>query len=151
MKDEVEEKYKNKGDKKWLWSASEHSPYIRLEEWARVYYKHSILDLEREKVDREGKKSKESEFKENKNAKEVMSLSASAKYVPQLRVSLISRIRFQDRFAEGRLKLSLELISSHLIPQDCIKEQMETDHKLLSLLNNLEDLLSLFFRDLVTG
>lgn len=66
----------------------------------------------------------------------MMSLSCSAKYVPQLRVSLISRIRLQDRFAVGRLELSVELISPYEPPQDCIKDQMEPDHKLLSLLNN---------------
>lgn len=48
-----------------------------------------------------------------KKQKKVMSLSSSAKYVPQPRVSLMSRIRFQDKFAVGCLKLSLELISLH--------------------------------------
>ena len=36
--------------------------------------------------------------KEEKKAEKVMSLSCSAKYPPQLRVSLITGIRFQDRF-----------------------------------------------------
>ena len=66
----------------------------------------------------------------------MMSLSCSAKYVPQPRVSLISRIRFPDRFAVGRLELGVELISPHEPPQDRIKDQMEPDHELLSLLNN---------------
>lgn len=48
-----------------------------------------------------------------RNKKKVMSLSCSAKYVTQLRVSLISRIGFQDRFAVGPLELSAELISSY--------------------------------------
>lgn len=61
------------------------------------------------------------------------------------RGSLISRIRFQDRFAAGRL----ELISSYRIPRDRIEEQMEPDHQLSSLLNNWEDYCILSLRNKV--
>lgn len=40
---------------------------------------------------------------------------------------------FQDRFAVGQLRQRLELISLYEIPVDRLKEQMEPDHELLSL------------------